>query len=283
MGAFDTDYDDRALEIKKRADAGDSEAQFEFGYFLLREKDRSFRSDLTEEMIKRAISYYKKAATSGYRSGFPALELGDLHFRGEIVEQDYEKAAEYFILASKKGFVNAEYKLGDMFRFGQYFKQDIDMAWIMYLDVLDKEEVFYNKYGIYSDAYSKTIERIKQLDKMESREALDTQIEIDTQKDIMENIIKDLNIRFTKTILRQLEDAHKESVSNKPFLKNASKCGCFHCLRIFKAGDIIDWTGDVPETAICPNCSVDSIISDNMGFPLDDDFLAKMKLRWFSY
>ncbi|OWV25918.1 hypothetical protein B7988_07625 [Fibrobacter sp. UWB1] len=35
------------------------------------------------------------------------------------------------------------------------------------------------------------------------------------------------------------------------------------------------------QTALCPYCAVDSVIPDASGWPLDADFLKKMKLWWF--
>jgi hypothetical protein len=34
-------------------------------------------------------------------------------------------------------------------------------------------------------------------------------------------------------------------------------------------------------TAICPHCGVDSVIGDNCGFPITQEFLAAMHGRWF--
>ncbi|MCD8082497.1 MAG: hypothetical protein LUE86_02945 [Clostridiales bacterium] len=52
------DLTDEAAELLKKADEGDAEAQFNFGYYLLHESDREYRKDLTEEQIDRAFYYY---------------------------------------------------------------------------------------------------------------------------------------------------------------------------------------------------------------------------------
>jgi NAD-dependent SIR2 family protein deacetylase len=36
-------------------------------------------------------------------------------------------------------------------------------------------------------------------------------------------------------------------------------CGCFHCLQIFEAVDVVDWIDD-GETPLCPRCGVDSVM-----------------------
>ena len=79
-----------------------------------------------------------------------------------------------------------------------------------------------------------------------------------------------------------LQRAHKKSYANKTRLKTAERCGCFYCLKTFNADRIIDWTLDMPdETALCPFCGIDSVIGDNEGFPLTEDFLKEMYSEWF--
>ena len=80
--------------------------------------------------------------------------------------------------------------------------------------------------------------------------------------------------------------AYKYSSNNKPELETNQKCGCFNCLKIFNSSEIAEWvTDDNPAdkygTAICPKCSVDSVIGECTGYPITDDFLGDMYNLWF--
>ena len=81
---------------------------------------------------------------------------------------------------------------------------------------------------------------------------------------------------------KDLEEAHKLSYANKLRLKNATRCGCFYCLKFFSPKEIIDWSLDIPdETAICPYCGIDSVLGDNEGFPMTEEFMEEMYEEWF--
>jgi NAD-dependent SIR2 family protein deacetylase len=36
-------------------------------------------------------------------------------------------------------------------------------------------------------------------------------------------------------------------------------CGCFHCLEVYEATEVIDWIDD-GETPLCPLCGVDAVM-----------------------
>lgn len=76
-------------------------------------------------------------------------------------------------------------------------------------------------------------------------------------------------------------DAHKFSINNKEQLLKDKKCGCFYCLKIFDPKEITDWLTDSVGTAICPYCSIDSIIGEYSGYPVTKEFLKKMHKYWF--
>jgi hypothetical protein len=45
--------------------------------------------------------------------------------------------------------------------------------------------------------------------------------------------------------------------------------------------DILEWTDD-DQTALCPNCGIDSVIGDKTDYPVTDlDFLKQMNTFWF--
>lgn len=50
-----------------------------------------------------------------------------------------------------------------------------------------------------------------------------------------------------------ISNAYKYAFQNKPYLFHDSRCGCYHCLRIFSPCEIIRYVDDCGiGTAICP-------------------------------
>lgn len=74
--------------------------------------------------------------------------------------------------------------------------------------------------------------------------------------------------------------AHQFCTSNRQMLEEDNLCGCFYCLKIFNPKEITEWIED-EDTALCPYCDIDSIISESSGYPLTKEFLSKMHQRWF--
>jgi transcription elongation factor Elf1 len=75
--------------------------------------------------------------------------------------------------------------------------------------------------------------------------------------------------------------SHKRSSKHREEILQSKECACFCCLKIFIASDIIKWL-DNQQTAICPNCGVDSVIGDKSGYPITDiEYLKMMKKYWF--
>ncbi len=71
-----------------------------------------------------------------------------------------------------------------------------------------------------------------------------------------------------------LENISKYSLENKKMLKKSVVCGCYNCMKIFKVVDIVNWSHDSEDdTAICPNCFVDSVIPKYIeNFEYSDEF-----------
>lgn len=75
--------------------------------------------------------------------------------------------------------------------------------------------------------------------------------------------------------------AHTRSSFHREEVLNGEICGCFYCLAIFELDKIEKWIDD-RQTALCPRCSIDSVISSASGFPINREFLSKMHTYWFS-
>lgn len=81
-------------------------------------------------------------------------------------------------------------------------------------------------------------------------------------------------------------EAHSFSANHMEQLKKDSRCGCFHCERIFKPSEITDWIMadndcDRLGTALCPYCGVDAVIGESSGLPITEEFLFLMRRQWF--
>lgn len=79
-----------------------------------------------------------------------------------------------------------------------------------------------------------------------------------------------------------LKQAHKNCSNNRNEVLASEKLGCFYCLEIFSPDKLEDWWEGIDKnTAICPFCSIDSVLPEHPHYPLTEEFLRKMKQFWF--
>ena len=78
-------------------------------------------------------------------------------------------------------------------------------------------------------------------------------------------------------------ELHRKSFKNAETVKQSTKCGCFHCKKIFDASEVVDFVDerDGQQTAICPYCGIDSVIQD-ANAEITSEVLDKMHAEWFS-
>jgi len=74
--------------------------------------------------------------------------------------------------------------------------------------------------------------------------------------------------------------AHRHAFKSREELMNSDICGCFYCLKMFPPNQIKDWVDD-GLTALCPECSIDSVIGSASGFTIDITLLREMEKYWF--
>jgi len=80
--------------------------------------------------------------------------------------------------------------------------------------------------------------------------------------------------------------AHEHSSRHRDEILRSELCGCLYCLRVFSPGEIGEWidedeAANIGTTAICPHCGIDSVIGSMSGFPIEKEFLRRMKKHWF--
>ena len=84
----------------------------------------------------------------------------------------------------------------------------------------------------------------------------------------------------TDTLAVDILNAHALCSQHRDSLRRSRVCGCFYCLGIYPFALISAWT-DRGQTALCPECGIDSVIGSASGYPVDEEFLRHMKAHWF--
>lgn len=75
---------------------------------------------------------------------------------------------------------------------------------------------------------------------------------------------------------------HEFSSGNMDEFDENKKCGCFYCCRIFESDEIEQYiTDEDGDTAVCPYCSIDSVLGEGHGFKITDELLKEMHDFWF--
>jgi len=76
-----------------------------------------------------------------------------------------------------------------------------------------------------------------------------------------------------------LRQAYEHSRLNRRFMVSGADCRCFHCLHAFSAEQISYWV-DNGETAICPNCGVDAVLSGQADC-LSEELIGELHAAYF--
>lgn len=85
---------------------------------------------------------------------------------------------------------------------------------------------------------------------------------------------------MSKYTIEELKAHHYRCNGNRDDLKIHERAGCFFCLKIFPASEVIHFVGD-GYTAHCPKCSIDSVIVDDGVKEFSPELLQAMHLYWF--
>lgn len=81
-------------------------------------------------------------------------------------------------------------------------------------------------------------------------------------------------------VRKAIRDAARLAMRNKAHVELSDSCGCYYCGKIFKPADIKEWTDD-GWTALCPNCSVDSVLCSAHRVPITSEYLHEVNRYWF--
>ncbi len=78
-----------------------------------------------------------------------------------------------------------------------------------------------------------------------------------------------------------LSEAHLHSSKHRAEIEASEVCGCFYCLETFPPAVIDRWL-EGEGTALCPECTIDSVIGSKSGYPVSaPEFLHAMQKYWF--
>ena len=97
-------------------------------------------------------------------------------------------------------------------------------------------------------------------------------------------------LKETEENINILEFTNAYSSNHRDEIIDSKNCGCFHCLETFHPQAIEFWIDFIPgkdpsngRTAVCPFCSVESVLGDASPIPeLTKSFLIEMNERWFN-
>ena len=184
---------DNFYEMIKRADEGDTMAQYFTAFYILNQMERS---DYDKDIIDRAFSYLRAAAMSSYFRGVAAIDLGGFFHSGQYVEQDFKKAVMWYRTAAQsqnpigyyclgqcfyrghgvelnhakaydnffkgtmKGFNINSVVASDMFKNGEFVEKDMQFAATLYKRVYEEELGFFAINDFYSDTYGQVCLRL---------------------------------------------------------------------------------------------------------------------------
>ncbi len=109
--------------LKTKAEAGDAESQFEFGWAHYKgTSSRSFPQDFA-----KAVEWWRKASAQGYLAA--QLQLGLAQLEGNALEQDVQTGIKEITRLADQGYPEAQGKLGAIYFNGQEgVAKDFDSA-----------------------------------------------------------------------------------------------------------------------------------------------------------
>jgi len=117
-------YDEALMKYLLLAELGYEVAQSNAAYIMDRKETELFNP---EEMWKRALVYWSRAAAQGYSAA--RVRLGDYYYYGWGTDIDYETAASHYRIASEQqNNAQAMFNLGYMHELGLGMKRDIHLA-----------------------------------------------------------------------------------------------------------------------------------------------------------
>lgn len=108
-------------KIKKLAESGDVEAQFNLGFMF--DQGQGVPQNYAE-----AVKWYRKAADQGHADA--QYFLGTMYVQGQGVPLNYAEATKWLKKAAEQGLTDAQFILGGMYYHGQGVLKDFQAAYV---------------------------------------------------------------------------------------------------------------------------------------------------------
>ena len=204
------------------------------------------QKDVQKSFYKTASQIIIESASKFSRfKSYDVLRVDDSY---ELISQIVDYASTYFTSNKIAEFGNNIYETA-----ADYFEDDITDC------------------GIFNELYNVWVERLFLLaiKKIESKQDEEYIIELLKFQDKTIEDYKNLDYIV----------AHKFVSNHKDDIAKSTHCRCLYCLKVFEPKEISEWISN-EKTALCPYCSIDSVVGD-ASFKIDDALADKIKRYWF--
>jgi len=112
------DREEHLIKLRKVAESGDPDAQYELGYL----NDTGKYYKVLARDTRKAAEWYEKAALQGHAKAQTAL--GQLYINGYGVQQDYVVGVDWLQKAAEQGDADAHLELGWLYADGEGIPED---------------------------------------------------------------------------------------------------------------------------------------------------------------
>jgi TPR repeat protein len=143
-----------ALNLKRKAEGGSAEAQYELGRAYI-------EGHVFQQNIEEAVKWTRAAAAQGLAKG--EVNLAVMYTEGRWVPRDYAVARLWNEKAAAQGDARAEYNLGVMYAYGQGVKKDLPegIQWYMRAAEQGHQMAAYNVGVAYSQGIGVPVDEVK--------------------------------------------------------------------------------------------------------------------------
>ncbi|MEE8371011.1 MAG: serine/threonine-protein kinase, partial [Sphingomonadales bacterium] len=117
------------IELTRKANAGDSSAQFELG------RKYDLGTDVEQDDFE-AFKWYRLAAKQGGPAG--QFNIGVMYATGRGVEQRHEQAFKWYSRAAEQGYMDAQFNLANLYFHGNGIAQSYAEAYYWYRQAADQ-------------------------------------------------------------------------------------------------------------------------------------------------
>lgn len=120
------DFDKAFYWIKKAAETGNAEAEYELGKIYAEGFSLDFKGKFKGTDVEQGLIWLKKSAEKNYL--FAANKLGDLYYEGKVVEKNLKLALEWYLKGGNDRNSDSLLRIGEMYFSGEGVEQSYEKA-----------------------------------------------------------------------------------------------------------------------------------------------------------